>query len=170
MDLGLSIDPTNPMYGGKPTAGGGSRLPDTVVLPPAAGAAAAAAATDIAFDVGAKPAPTIDFDLEAGGARAASAAPDLSLDVASQAPADLGFDLDLGGDSQKPAEEQSDFSPSGTFIMDAATKKAVSEMVEGQSQPGALSIDFELPGTKPAGGAASRRHDQDVGFPGGGGR
>jgi pilus assembly protein FimV len=153
MDLGLSIDPTNPMYGGKPAAGGGSRLPDTVVLPPAAGAAAAAAATDIAFDIGAKPAPTIDFDLEAGGARAGSAAPDLSLDVASQAPADLGFDLDLGGDSQKPAEEQSDFSPSGTFIMDAATKKAVSDMVESQSQPGALSIDFELPGTKPAGGA-----------------
>jgi pilus assembly protein FimV len=155
MDLGLSIDPTNPMYGGKPTTGGGSRLPDTVVLPPAASAAAAAAATDIAFDIGAKPAPTIDFDLEAGGAREGSAAPDLALDVASQAPADLGFDLDLGGDSQKPAEEQSDFSPSGTFIMDAATKKAVSDMVEGQSQPGALSIDFELPGTKPAGGGAS---------------
>jgi pilus assembly protein FimV len=79
--------------------------------------------------------------------------PDLALDVASQAPADLGFDLDLGGDSQKPAEEQSDFSPSGTFIMDAATKKAVSDMVESQSQSGALSIDFELPGTKPAGSA-----------------
>jgi pilus assembly protein FimV len=151
MDLGLSIDPTNPMYGGKPAAGGGSRLPDTVVLPPAAGAAVAAAATDISLDLGAKPAPTIDFDLEAGGAKASmSAAPDLSLDVASQAPADLGFDLDLGGDSQKPAEEQSDFSPSGTFIMDAATKKAVSDMVEGQSQPGGLSIDFELPGTKAA--------------------
>ncbi|HTO49530.1 MAG TPA: FimV/HubP family polar landmark protein [Burkholderiales bacterium] len=151
MDLGLSIDPTNPMYGGKPAGGGGSRLPDTVVLPPVAGAAAAAAATDIALDLGTKPAPTIDFDLEAGGARASAGAPDLSLDVASQAPADLGFDLDLGGDSQKPAEEQSDFSPSGTFIMDAATKKAVSDMVEkSSSEPGALSIDFELPGTKPA--------------------
>jgi pilus assembly protein FimV len=149
MELGLSIDPTNPMYGGKPAAGGGSRLPDTVVLP-AAGGAAAAAATDIALDLGAKPAPTIDFDLDGGGAKDSAAAPDLALDVASQAPADLGFDLDLGGDSQKPAEEQSDFSPSGTFIMDAATKKAVSDMVESQAQPGALSIDFELPGTKPA--------------------
>jgi pilus assembly protein FimV len=154
MELGLSIDPTNPMYGGKPAAGGGARVPDTVVLPAVGGAAAATAATDIALDIGAKPAPTIDFDLEAGGARGASAAPDLSLDVASQAPVDLGFDLDLGGDSQKPAEEQSDFSPSGTFIMDAATKKAVSDMVESQSQPGALSIDFELPGTKPAGGVS----------------
>ena len=153
MELGLSIDPTNPMYGGKPAAGGGSRLPDTVVLPPAAGAAAAAAATDIALDLGAKPAPTIDFDLDAGGAKASAGEPDLSLDVASQAPADLGFDLDLGGDSQKPVEEQSDFSPSGTFIMDAATKKAVSDMVEkSHSEPGALSIDFELPGTKPAAG------------------
>ncbi|MET0681404.1 MAG: FimV/HubP family polar landmark protein [Burkholderiales bacterium] len=152
-ELGLSIDPTNPMYGGKP--GAGSRLPDTVVLPATAtSAAAAGVATDIALDLGTKPAPTIDFDLEAGGPRGASAEPDLSLDIASQAPADLGFDLDLGGDSQKPAEEQSDFSPSGTFIMDAATKKAVSDMVESQSPPGALAIDFELPGTKPAGGAA----------------
>ncbi len=148
MELGLSIDPTNPMYGGKPAAGSGSRLPDTVVLP---AVAAAAAAPGFALDLGTKAAPAIDFDLEAGAGRAGTAAPDLSLDVASQAPADLGFDLDLGGDSQKPAEEQSDFSPSGTFIMDAATKKAVSDMVENQSQPGALAIDFELPGTKPAG-------------------
>jgi pilus assembly protein FimV len=35
--------------------------------------------------------------------------------------------------------------------MDAATKKAVSDMVENQSQPGTLAIDFELPGIKPAG-------------------
>jgi pilus assembly protein FimV len=155
MELGLAIDPTNPMYGGKPGAGGGSRFPDAAVVPAAAGAAAAAAATDIALDLGAKPAPTIDFDLEAGDAGASTAAPDLALDVASQAPADLGFDLDLGGDSQKPAEEESDFSPSGTFIMDAATKKAVSEMVGIQSQPGGLAIDFELPGAKPAGAAAA---------------
>ena len=151
-DLGLSIDPTNPMYGGKPSAAG-SRLPDTVVLPAAAAAAATPAVADFALDLGTKPAPTIDFDLEAGSGRASAAAPDLSLDVASEAPADFGFDLDLGGDSQKPAEEQSDFSPSGTFIMDAATKKAVSDMVESQSQPGSLAIDFELPGTKPRTGA-----------------
>ena len=163
MDLGLSIDPTNPMYGGKPAAGGASRLPDTVVLPPAAGAAAAAAATDIALDLGTRPAPTIDFDLEAGGPRASAVAPDLSLDVASQAPSDLGFDLDLGGDSQKPAEEQSDFSPSGTFIMDAATKKAVSDMVEkSSSEPGALSIDFELPGMKPAADDTARMSTSQV--------
>ena len=121
-DLGLSIDPTNPMYGGKPSAAG-SRLPETVVLPAAAAAAATPAVADFALDLGTKPAPTIDFDLEAGSGRASAAAPDLSLDVASEAPADFGFDLDLGGDSQKPAEEQSDFSPSGTFIMDAATRR-----------------------------------------------
>jgi pilus assembly protein FimV len=163
MELGLSIDPTNPMYGGKPAAGGGTRLPDTVVVPAAAGAAAAAAATDIALDLGTRPAPTIDFDLD-GGAKSSAGEPDLSLDVASQAPTDLGFDLDLGGDSQKPVEEQSDFSPSGTFIMDAATKKAVSDMVEkSHSEPGALSIDFELPGTKSAGEDTTRLStSQDV--------
>ena len=37
--------------------------------------------------------------------------------------------------------------------MDAATKKAVSEMVEAQSKSGALAIDFELPGASPGGGA-----------------
>lgn len=39
--------------------------------------------------------------------------------------------------------------------MDAATKKAVSDMVESQGDAGSLSIDFELPGTKPAGSPAS---------------
>jgi pilus assembly protein FimV len=107
-------------------------------------------ASDLAFDLaGGKAPPSIDFDLGGGGRAAAQAVPDLSLDVASQAPADLGFDLNLGGDSQKPTvEEASDFSPSGTFIMDAATKKAVSDMVEAQGQPGSLEIDFELPGAR----------------------
>jgi len=154
IELGLSIDPSNSMYGGRREAGGRPPERDTVVLP-AAGGAAAAMASDLAFDLaGSKAPPSIDFDLGGGGRGAAQAVPDLSLDVASQAPADLGFDLDLGGDSQKPAvEEASDFSPSGTFIMDAATKKAVSDMVEAQSQPGSLEIDFELPGTRA--GAAS---------------
>jgi len=153
IELGLSIDPTNPMYGGRREAGVRPER-DTVVLPAAgvaAGGGAAAMANDLAADLaGARQAPpTIDFDLGAGARAAAPTAPDLSLDVASQAPADLGFDLNLGGDSQKPAvEEASDFSPSGTFIMDAATKKAVSDMVEAQGTPGSLEIDFELPGTK----------------------
>ena len=152
IELGLSIDPSNPMYGGgggRREAGGRPPERDTVVLP-AAGGAAAAMASDLAFDLaGSKAPPSIDFDLGGGGRGAAAAVPDLALDVASQAPADLGFDLNLGGDSQKPAvEEASDFSPSGTFIMDAATKKAVSDMVEAQGAPGSLEIDFELPGTK----------------------
>jgi pilus assembly protein FimV len=140
------------MYGGGGRREAGGRAPerDTVVLP-AAGGAAAAMASDLAFDLaGSKAPPSIDFDLGAGGRAAAQAAPDLALDVASQAPADLGFDLNLGGDSKPAAEEASDFSPSGTFIMDAATKKAVSDMVEAQNAPGSLEIDFELPGAKGA--------------------
>ncbi len=159
IELGLSIDPGNPMYGGRREGGGRPPERDTVVLPVAGGAAAGGAAatmaSDLAFDLaGDKGPPSIDFDLGGGARAAAPAVPDLSLDVASQAPADLGFDLNLGGDSQKPAvEEASDFSPSGTFIMDAATKKAVSDMVEAQNQPGSLEIDFELPGARA--GAAS---------------
>jgi pilus assembly protein FimV len=166
IELGLSIDPGNPMYGGgggRRDAGGRAPERDTVVLPAAGGAAAggaaAAMASDLAFDLaGGKAPPSIDFDLGGGARAAAPAVPDLSLDVASQAPADLGFDLNLGGDSQKPAvEEASDFSPSGTFIMDAATKKAVSEMVEAQGAPGSLEIDFELPGAKAAPGEQTAR-------------
>jgi pilus assembly protein FimV len=168
IELGLQIDPGNPMYGGGGGGGGGRReaaarppARDTVVLPAAAGGAAAAMASDLAFDLagGNKASPSIDFDLDAGGRAAAATTPDLALDTASQAPADLGFDLNLGGDSQKPAvEEASDFSPSGTFIMDAATKKAVSDMVEAQNAPGSLEIDFELPGGK--GAAAPGALDQ----------
>jgi pilus assembly protein FimV len=144
VELGLQVDPSNPMYGGKP----GAAVPEPTIMRPAA-AAAAMPAADLALDLGVKAAPTIDFDLDAG-AKAGVASPDLSLDVASQAPADLGFDLSLGPDTEKPAEEASDFSPSGTFIMDAATKKAVSDLVEAQGDAGSLSIDFELPGAKPA--------------------
>jgi pilus assembly protein FimV len=147
VELGQQVDPANPMYGGRAGASPAKSQP-TVVLP-AAAAAAAAAAPDIALDLSPKAPPAIDFDLDAGGRGAA--APDLSLDVASQAPTDLGFDLNLGGDTKEPAEEASDFSPSGTFIMDAATKKAVSDMVESQNEGGSLAIDFELPGTKPGG-------------------
>jgi pilus assembly protein FimV len=149
VELGQQVDPTNPMYGGRPGAAPERSQP--MVTTPVA--AAAAAAPDISLDLAAKGPPAIDFDLDAGTRGASAAAPDLALDVASQAPADLGFDLNLGGESQKPADEASDFSPSGTFIMDAATKKAVSDMVESQGDAGALSIDFELPGTKPAGAA-----------------
>ncbi|HSD41863.1 MAG TPA: FimV/HubP family polar landmark protein [Burkholderiales bacterium] len=149
VELGQQVDPTNPMYGGRPGASP-ERSQPTVVIP----AAVAATAPDLALDLAGKVPPAIDFDLDAGTKGATAAAPDLALDVASQAPADFGFDLNLGGDSQKPPEEASDFSPSGTFIMDAATKKAVSDMVESQGDVGSLSIDFELPGTaKPAAGS-----------------
>ncbi len=151
VELGQQVDPANPMYGGRPGVSPERSQPAAVI--PAA--AAAAAASDLSLDLAAKAPPSIDFDLDAGTRSGAAAAPDLALDVASQAPADLGFDLNLGGDTQQPAEEASDFSPSGTFIMDAATKKAVSDMVESQGDAGSLSIDFELPGTKPAGSPAS---------------
>jgi pilus assembly protein FimV len=152
VELGQQIDPTNPMYGGRPGAAPERSQPTPVL---SAAAAVTAPGTDLALDVAGRTPPAIDFDLDAGSRGGGTAVPDLSLDVASQAPSDLGFDLNLGGDSQKPAEEASDFSPSGTFIMDAATKKAVSDMVGAQGDAGSLSIDFELPGAKPAGTPAS---------------
>lgn len=152
--LGLSIDPTNPMYGGKGADPSSTLPPGTVILPGAAAAAVAMApapapAPDIALDAGPSEPPALDFDL--GGGTSARPAADIALDVGtpSQLPADLGFDLNLGEPSQKPpADEASDFSPSGTFIMDAATKRAVSEMDAATTAPPDLAIDFELPGTK----------------------
>jgi pilus assembly protein FimV len=150
--LGLSIDPTNPMYGGKGGDPSSTLPPGTVILPGAAAAAAAmmpAPAPDIALDAGTSEPPVLDFDL--GGGASAKPVADVALDVGtpSQLPADLGFDLNLGEPSQKPsAEEESDFSPSGTFIMDAATKRAVSEMDAATTAPPDLEIDFELPGGK----------------------
>jgi pilus assembly protein FimV len=145
VELGLQTDPTNPMYGG--TTAVASSVPEvaTTVTAMAAAATAVPGTTDIALDFGAEQAPaSIDFDLE-GDTKTAGTTPDITLDVVSQSPADLGFDLNLG-DADKHAEEASDFSPSGTFIMDAATKKAVSDMVQAQHKSGALAIDFELPG------------------------
>jgi pilus assembly protein FimV len=150
--LGASIDPTNPMYGGKASDPASTLPPGTVILPGAAAAAVAAVpapAPDIALEADTLDPPALDFDL-GGGASKASA--DIALDIGtpSQLPADLGFDLNLGEPSEKPAtEEASDFSPSGTFIMDAATKRAVSEMDQAQTAPPDLAIDFELPGAKP---------------------
>jgi pilus assembly protein FimV len=150
--LGLSIDPTNPMYGGKGADPSSTLPPGTVILPGAAAAAAAMApapAPDIALDSGAAEPPALDFDL--GGGASVRPTADIALDVGtpSQLPADLGFDLNLGEPSQKPsADEASDFSPSGTFIMDAATKRAVSEMDAATTAPPDLAIDFELPGGK----------------------
>ena len=99
--LGLSIDPTNPMYGGKASDPSSTLPPGTVILPGAAAAAAAAApapSPDIALDADNEEPPALDFDLGGSGAPTAAAAPDIALDVGtpSQLPADLGFDLNLG--------------------------------------------------------------------------
>ena len=159
VELGQQLDPSNPLYGGgRPSEAAPAAAGAATAAGLAAGAAAAASApaTDFALDLGTAGPPSIDFDLDATTTRSAVQSPDIALDAASQAPVDLAFDLSLGPDTEKPVpEEASEFSPSGTFIMDAATKKAVSEMVGTQSDAGSLAIDFELPGTKPAADAAS---------------
>jgi pilus assembly protein FimV len=152
--LGLSIDPTNPMYGGKNADLTSTLPPGTVILPGAAMAASAGGAPtpDIALDADETLSPTLDFDLGGGSQRPRGTKPDFDLGgTPSQAPGDLGFDLNLGEPSV-PAEEDEggDFSPSGTFIMDASSKRAVNESDETQTAPSDLQIDFELPQDKRA--------------------
>jgi pilus assembly protein FimV len=109
------------------------------------GAAAAAAVLAPA----AAAAPTVDFDI--GGGQGAGS------DAAAAAPA---LDLDLGGASV-PSQEKSDFSPSGTLIIDANETKAASSGLDfdlggGGDKPADAGggLNFELPASAPAAAVA----------------
>jgi pilus assembly protein FimV len=105
--------------------GGGGVAPVAAVAVPAAAAA-----------------PAVDFDI--GGGTAGGSAP------AAEAPSAL--DLDLGGASV-PAEEKTDFSPSGTLIIDSQESKAAASGLDFDLGGGtekadstAAGLNFELPG------------------------
>jgi len=122
--LGRSIDPGNGLYGGPPVGGAAAAIATAAAAMPAA-------------------APAVDFDI-GGGAGSASAA------AAEAAPA---LDLDLGG-SSVPAEEKTDFSPSGTLIIDAEEGKAASGGLDFDLGGGGdktadttAGLNFELPAT-----------------------
>jgi pilus assembly protein FimV len=143
--LGLSIDPTNPLYGGKP--GAAARVFSETAQMPAFNTASTnseptvevAAPLNIDFDIGASttggPAPLPDLDLGLGSSSA------------ELAPAGLDFDLGLGGD--KPA-----------VVIATATERTVASP---STDPG-LSIDFALPiGDTPARSAAPAAPAPDLG-------
>jgi pilus assembly protein FimV len=84
-------------------------------------------------------APAVDFDIGGGGGAGASVNAEPSLD------------LDLGG-AQTAAEEKSDFSPSGTLIIDAEETKAASSGLDfdlggGDKAADTGGMNFELPAT-----------------------
>ncbi|MEX2197534.1 MAG: FimV/HubP family polar landmark protein [Burkholderiales bacterium] len=87
-------------------------------------------------------APAVDFDI--GGGTAGGSAP--------RAEAASALDLDLGGASV-PAEEKTDFSPSGTLIIDTQEGKAAASGLDFDLGGGADKaystaggLNFELPG------------------------
>lgn len=133
--LGRSIDPNNAMYGAAPAAGGAS-----AAAAPAAAVAANIAAGFAGAAEAAVPSPLLDLDLDLKRADTATT-PDIALDSNVSQALDLDLDLDLGSASaaQPAAEEPADFSPSGTLIMDAATKQAASELDSAGN-----GIDFDL--------------------------
>lgn len=84
-------------------------------------------------------APTVDFDI-GGGA---------SAEAAASAP---GLDLDLGGGAPATSQDRSDFSPSGTLIIDSTESKAASSGLDfdlGTSS----GVNFNLPASAPAAAA-----------------
>ena len=135
--LGLSIDPSNALYGGKPGNAPPHRFNETAQMP----AFSTNTATQMpAFSTSTRPplepaAPlNIDFDIGAATSGGAAPLPDLDLGVGSapsaESAAGLDFDLGLGGDKSAAV---------GT----AAAASAISA-----AEP--LSIDFDLPvGDKP---------------------
>jgi pilus assembly protein FimV len=129
VSLGLSIDPSNPLYGGKPAAAAApvSQLPagfnETAQMP------AFNPPTTSAPPIAADAPLNIDFDI-GGSTQAGAPLPDLDLGVAS-APSQgggggLDFDLGLGGGDK------------------AAASAAPAPAAEPAPEP-ALSIDFNLP-------------------------
>jgi pilus assembly protein FimV len=147
--LGQTIDPSNALYGGRrtePTPGGAPPPPPREPTVTMSAPVAAALATPEVSSPRAAP-PSIDFNIEAASQENFAGAPDISLDVStpSQAPNDVGFDLNLGEPSIAPADQESDFSPSGTLIMDPGVAKAAQDLSEGNVD---MALDFELPQNK----------------------
>jgi len=132
--LGLSIDPANALYGGRP-GNPALRFNETTQMP----AFSTSTAQVPAFSTGTQPtlepaAPlNIDFDIGAATSGGSAPLPDLDLGVGSASSAEsaagLDFDLGLGGDKS------------------AAAGSAAARSIPA-SEP--LSIDFDLPmGDKP---------------------
>lgn len=150
VSLGRSIDPNNPLYGA-PQANAAA----SAVAAAAAAEAAAPAPAETPADESNEAAPVLDLDLDSG-AVAEPVTPDVPVEPSVSQALDLDLDLNLGEptpaepqaqteEPQAKADEPMDFSPSGTFIMDAETKKAVSELSESQS----LDIDLGAPTLEP---------------------
>jgi pilus assembly protein FimV len=144
--LGLSIDPSNALYGGKPAA---NPSPAGIAsqLPPGFNETAQMAAFNPPTTTGptTESAAPLNIDFDIGTSTSASAPlPDLDLGVSSVSPnepaASLDFDLGLGGD------------------------KTAGAGLSGSAAEPALSIDFNLPGDKPASAATASPAPTELGM------
>ena len=160
--LGLSIDPANPLYGGKPHASAPT-FGDTSQFP-------AVRLAEAEPDVTMHPeAPlNIDFDIGSATGGAAPTSPDINLDagVPLSAETAVGLDFDLGLSTDKTIGD-------ATIVVPAKPEM-------GHAGEPALGMDFDLPlGDKPAQGVLDTATsspapelgtiDFDIGTPAGGG-
>ncbi len=160
VSLGLSIDPTNPLYGGKAeeTPHAFDRLQRLAPVAPAA----------LNMEPPPAPAPAegplvVDFDLGAGPVLADSQ-PDIRLDATARPQADpapgwIDFDLGLGGDKQAAVAPATELKLNTDFNL---------------PDSGTIDFDLGLPSGGDAGADASKAPDLmstislDLGMPGGG--
>lgn len=159
-ELGVELDPSNPLYGGSASA---SSVPEaamdtqvlvnpeaTLVMSAADFAGAQTAATGQGTEEAA-PAPALDFDLDLGAEPASSPDAEQSSPAVEEAPSDaapvaeaapevpstLDFDLDLGETAESPAAAPAVEMP--------AVEAPVAEAAPAPAADEGFSIDFELP-------------------------
>jgi pilus assembly protein FimV len=135
--LGLSIDPANALYGGKP-GNAPQRFNETAQMPAFGTSTAQMPAFSTSTQPPLEPAAPLNIDFDIGASTSGGAAPlpdlDLGIGLASSAESPAGLDFDLGLGADKTAT-----------VGTAAAASAIPA-----AEP-SLSIDFDLPiGDKPA--------------------
>jgi pilus assembly protein FimV len=157
VSLGLSVDPQNPLYGGRPAEAGAGDVNTTQILTQAELAAVASASPDAMVEAETKT--SLDFDLDLS-TPAPNAAEPVSIPTET-AEAGLDFDLDIGGPGEMGGQAEKSASLPGGTPAAAAPAVDLRDAIDfdlGKSEPApaaqsAAAIDFELSlpeDTKPA--------------------
>jgi pilus assembly protein FimV len=168
--LGLSIDPANPLYGGKP-GNAPHRFNETAQMPAfSTGTTTQMPAFSTSTQPSLEPAAPLNIDFDIGAATSGGSAPlpDLDLGVGSASSAEsaagLDFDLGLGGDKSAA------FGTAAASAVPAAEPLSIDFDLPMGDKPGHPTSADAAPGASPAFAAADLGAiDFDLGTPSGGG-
>ena len=168
--LGVSVDPQNPLYGGRPAeAGAGGDVKATQILTQAELAAAVSASPDAISETDAKA--SLDFDLELSPEPGAPSAAEPAAIEPKANEAGLDFDLDIGGAGEAGGQAEKGGSlpgeiPAAAPVADVGLDFDLGKSETAPAAQAAAAIDFELSlpeDTKPV---EEKALDIDFGAPG----